>query len=96
MAQHKVATIKFLTIPYKSSLPSVSSRSELPVPAYSTMQYPSYSTLQYPSFAPVFSNKDSLNFTVNICLCSIINYTKDKDDVDCYKLLDSIQLEDLL
>ena len=88
MAQHKVATIKLLTIPYKSSLPSVSSRSELSVPAYST--------LQYPSFAPVFSNKDTLNFTVNICLSGVINYTKDKDDVDCYKLLDSVQLEDLL
>ena len=44
---------------YKSSLPSVSSRSDSPVPAYST--------LQCPSFAPVFSNKGIINFVVNIC-----------------------------
>ena len=45
-------------VPYKPSFPSVSSRSNLLLPAYST--------LQCLSFASVFSNKGTVNFTVNI------------------------------
>ena len=78
-------------LPYKPSLPCVSSRSDnsgLCVPAYSTCN------VQFPSFAPVFSNQGAVNFTVNICPSGVINHTK--DDVDCDKLLDGIQLEDLL
>ena len=75
-------------VPYKPSLPSVSSRSDLPEPAYST--------LQCPSFAPVFSKKGTVNFTMNISPSGVINHTKDKDDFDCDKLLDGIQLETCL
>ena len=75
-------------VPYKPSLPSVSSRSELPVPTYST--------LQCPSFAPVLSNKGTVNFTVNINPSGVTNHTKGKDDFDCDKLLDGIQLETCL
>ena len=77
-------------LPSKPSLPSVNSQSDnsgLPVPAYCS--------LQFHSFAPVFSNQGAVNFTLNICPFGVINHTKDKDDFDCDKLLDSIQLEDL-
>ena len=73
---------------YKPSLPSVSSHSDNSVPTFSTMQFP--------SFAPVFSNQGAVNFTVNICPSGVINHTKDKDDIDYDKLIDGIQLEDLL
>ena len=46
-------------VSYKSSLPSVSSRSDLIIPAYST-------TMQFPSFAPVLSNQGTVYFIVNI------------------------------
>lgn len=72
-------------VPYKPSLPSISSRSNLPLPAYST--------LQCLSFAPVFINKGTANFTMNISPSGVINHTKDKDDFDCDNLLDGIQLE---
>ena len=79
-------------LPYKPSLPCLSSQSDTGsrVPVYSTCN------MQFPSFAPVFSNQGAVNFTVNICPSGVINHTKDKDDVDCDKLLDGIQLEDLL
>ena len=51
-------------LPYKPSLPSVSSQrgvSDLPV-----------ATMQFPSFAPVFSNQGAVNFTANICLSGVI------------------------
>ena len=77
-------------LPSKPSLPSVNSQSD-----NSGLPVPGYSSLQFPSFAPVFTNQDAVNFTVNICPCGVINHTKDKDDFDYDKLLDGIQLKDL-
>lgn len=82
-------------IPYKPSLSNVTSNYQR-LKGNSGLPVPAYSNVQFPSFAPIFSNQGAVNFTVNICPSGVVNHTEDKDDVDCDKLLDGIQLEDLL